>query len=90
MWGRRPTYSILPEFLEAVGGEIGVAHGVLDIAMAQGVLDGAGVLAVVGELVAAGVPEHVRMDGEGERGEFAGALKHLTKAHRGYGAATLS
>jgi hypothetical protein len=49
--------SILPELLEAVGGEVGVAHDVLDRA---------GVLAVVGELVVAGVVEHMRMAGEGE------------------------
>lgn len=40
-------------------------------------LDGAGVLAVVGEVVAAGVAQHVWVHGEGERGEFAGALKRL-------------
>jgi hypothetical protein len=42
------------------------------------------------KLGAAGVPEHVGMDGEGEQGEFAGALKHLTEADRDYGAAALS
>src|SRR3954452_11637692 len=39
---------------------------VLDVAVAQPLLQGAGVLAVVGQLEAAGAPEHVRVDGEGE------------------------
>src|SRR5437899_10349726 len=51
--------------------QLGVPGGVLDVAVAQPLLQGAGVHAVVGELEAAGVPEHVRVDGEGEVGRLA-------------------
>jgi hypothetical protein len=39
--------------------------------VSQPLLDRSGVVAVVGELEAAGVPEHVRVDGEGEAGLLA-------------------
>ena len=39
--------------------------------MSQPLLDRSGVVAVVGELVAAAVPEHARVDGEGEAGLLA-------------------
>ena len=39
-----------PEVIEAAGGELGVKGGMLDIAVPEVVLDGACVLAVVGEL----------------------------------------
>jgi hypothetical protein len=35
---------------------------VLNVLVAKIVLQGSGVVAVIGELVSAGVPEHVRMD----------------------------
>ena len=58
----------LPETLEPLGRELGVAHRVLDVAVAQLLPQGAGVRAVVDELEAADVPEHVRVDGGGEPG----------------------
>ena len=57
--------SSLPEVLEAVGGELGVAGGVLDVAMSEPFLDGAGVVLAVGEGEAAGMAQHVWVDGEG-------------------------
>ena len=52
-----------------VGG--GVADGVLDVAMAEVVLDQPGVRALVGQGVAAGVAQHVRIGGQGQPGPFA-------------------
>jgi hypothetical protein len=54
-------------------GHLGVANRVLDVAMAEVVLQCAGVLAVVGEVVAAGVAQHGRMNGEGQAGGLARA-----------------
>ena len=45
--------------LEARGSPLGVAHGVLDVAMAEVRLQDARVGALVGKLKATGVPEHV-------------------------------
>jgi hypothetical protein len=45
--------SILPEPIEAVGAQLGISHRVHDVAVAQEVLQRAGVDAVVGELEAA-------------------------------------
>jgi len=46
--------SVLPKPLEPVGRQLRVAHGVLDVLVPQVVLEGPGVVAVVGELVATG------------------------------------
>ena len=55
----------MPEVLEAMGGEFGVAGGVLDVAVAEPFLDGAGIVLAMGEGEAAGMAQHVGMDGEG-------------------------
>ena len=52
-----------------VGG--GVADGVLDVAVAEVVLDQPGVRALVGQGVAAGVAQHVRIGGQGQPGPLA-------------------
>jgi len=52
---------------------------VLDVLVAEVVLQGARVVSVVGKLEAAGVPQHVRMDGEWHLG---GLTKALDKPHR--------
>ena len=60
---RRPS-SIRPEPLEAVGGQLRVSDRVLDVPMPQIMLQCARVLAVIRELEAAGVPQHVRVHRE--------------------------
>ena len=50
--------------------------------MPEPFLDGAGILAVVGEGEPAGVPEHVRVDGEGEAGRLADRREQLAEAGR--------
>jgi hypothetical protein len=75
----------LPEVIEALGGELGVAGGVLDVAVPEPPLDGAGVVAGVGEGEAAGVPQHVRVDREGELGRYSDHRELLPEpgsAHR--------
>ena len=60
--------SILPEPIEAVGAQFGISHRVHDVAVAQEVLKRPGIDAVIGKLEAAGVAEHVRMNGKGKFG----------------------
>ncbi len=67
------TNLILPKSLEPLRTELGIAHCVRDIPMPEVLLDRARVVPFVGELVAGGVPEHMRMDREGQFRELAGA-----------------
>src|SRR5262245_66663513 len=57
-WRFHPTraLSVLPEPIEAVGAQLAISHRVHDVAVAEVVLQRAGVDAVVGELEAAGMP----------------------------------
>ena len=57
-----------------VGGKFGIAHGVLNILVSEVMLQGSRVVAVVSELIAAGVAKHVRMHGNGHLGGLAEAL----------------
>jgi hypothetical protein len=47
------------------------------------------VVAIVGQLEAAGVPQHVGMDGESNLGLYTGACDHLTDAIGAHRATTL-
>ena len=58
--------SVLPEVLESIRRHFGVSHRVHDVFVAHVVLERPSVVSVVGELVACGVPEHVRVDRERE------------------------
>src|SRR5262249_40752191 len=69
--------SILPEPIEAVRAQLGISHRVRDVAVAEVVLQRAGIDAVIGELEAAGVSEHVRMNGEGKFGQFPSPADHF-------------
>jgi len=53
----------LPKIFEPLRGQLGVPRRVLDVAMAEPFLDGAGVVAIVGH---SGVAQHVRVHGEGK------------------------
>jgi hypothetical protein len=52
---------ISPEVAEPVGRKLGVADGVLDVLVAEIMLQGSGIVPVVGKLIAARMPQHVRM-----------------------------
>ena len=52
---------ISPEVAEPVGRKLGVTDGVLDVLVAEIVLQGSGIVPVVGKLIAARMPQHVRM-----------------------------
>src|SRR5262249_14254780 len=63
---------IVPEFLEAIAAELGVTDGVLDVLVPEVVLDRPGVLTIVGQFEAGGMPQHVGMHGEVEAGHRPG------------------
>ena len=69
--------SVLPEPIEAVGAQFGIAHRVHDVAVAEEVLQRPSIDAVVGELEAAGMAQHVRMNGERKFGQFACPADHF-------------
>jgi hypothetical protein len=65
---------VSPEVSKRDRRKLGVSHGVLDRSMAEPILNGPRVAAGIGQGVAAGVPEHVGMDGKGEASARTDAL----------------
>jgi hypothetical protein len=64
--------SVLPEPLEPIRRQLRVPHRMLDVPVPEVVLDRPRVVAVVGELGAAGVAQHVRVHGNAELGRRSG------------------
>jgi hypothetical protein len=56
-----------PEVLETIGRQLGVAHCMLDVAVAQVSLQCPGIMPLVGEGEAAGMPQHMRVSLEADR-----------------------
>src|SRR5262245_44870581 len=81
LW-KPPQGALSPEVPEPLGRQLSVANGMLDILVTQVGLQGARIMAFVGEGEAAGVPQHVRVCLEAEPGFHAGALDHAGKACR--------
>src|SRR5262249_10073325 len=65
------------EPIKAVGAQLGIAHRVHNVAVAQEVLERSGIDAVIGKLEAAGVAQHVRMNGKGKLCQFSGPADHF-------------
>jgi hypothetical protein len=63
-----------PKVLERRRAQLRVARRVLERPTAEPILDASRVVAGIGERVAAGMPKHMGMDGEGEAGALADAL----------------
>jgi hypothetical protein len=59
-----PRLSILPKPVKPARGQLGVFDGVLNVPVAEVVLQGARVLPVIRQLEAAGMPQHVGMHRE--------------------------
>ena len=77
--GDMPTKTAVCQPLER-SGELGVEHGMLGILVPEIVLDSAGVLAVIGEFEAGGMPEHVWMDRHAQLGHVARTSEQLTES----------
>src|SRR5262245_8004769 len=69
--------SILSEPIEAVGAQLGISHRMRNVAVAEVVLQRAGVDAIVGELEAAAMAQHVRMSRERKSGQFSSPADHF-------------
>ena len=65
-----------PKILEPRRRQLSVAHGVLNVAVAEIGLQGARIVSSVRERVAAGVPERVRVSLERQLGDLASSLDH--------------
>src|SRR2546428_11101388 len=78
-----------PEVLEPVRCQLGVAHGVLDVLVPKPCLQRPGVVAGVGQGVAAAMPEHVRVYGKGHAGTLAETRKGVAEALGRHWAAAL-
>src|SRR5262249_58802653 len=70
------VWSIPPEVLEPVRRQLRIANRRHDRLMAQIVLDGPSVLAVIGELVTAGMAQHVAVDQEREASSLPSPRHH--------------
>src|SRR5665213_225740 len=75
--------SIPPESFETIRRQRGVGDRVLNVSVSEIMLDCAGVAAIVGEFIAAGMAQHVRMNLEREAGLDAQPCNHPTKAADG-------
>ena len=71
-----------PEILEPRRRQLGVADRVLNVLMTEVSLKRSGIVSLVGERVAAGVPEHVRVRLEAKLGPGARALNHAGETSR--------
>jgi hypothetical protein len=75
---------VIPKALEAICRQLLVMGGVLDILVSQVVLDGAGILAVVRQFKAGGMPEHMGMDGHPQLSCLTSAGYQLSKGGGGH------
>jgi hypothetical protein len=78
-----------PKIFEAIHCQFGIADSVLDILMTEVVLERASIMAIVRELVPAGMAEHVRVDAKWHLGGFAEALDKPVEAYGTYRPAAL-
>ena len=70
------TSSVFPEPLKPIRRQSRVAHRARYGAMPQVVLDRSRVLAVIGKLITAAMPQHVAMHEEGKLGSLASPGHH--------------
>ena len=83
MWVARSRRELVPpKILEPVGCHVGVPNGVLDVLVPEVVLQGARVVAIVGELEPAGMAKHVRVDREWHLGGLAEPLDEAVEPNR--------
>ena len=71
-----PPWSVPPKVLEPVGRHFGVPDRVLNVLVPEVVLQGARVVAIVGELEPAGMAKHVGVDREWHLGSEDSRLSH--------------
>ena len=82
--------SVLPEASEPVWRQLGVAHGVLDVLVAEVMLQRSRIDTLVCQLEAAGMAQHVRMYAKPHLGGLTEPLQHAAKADRAHGCPALA
>src|SRR5215471_4568987 len=80
---------VLPEALEARRRQLSIADRVLDVAVPEVGLKGAGIDSLIGQLIPAGVAQHVRVDREIEVGRDAKPGNQLAEAGSSEGRSSL-
>jgi hypothetical protein len=77
LWGLEPLNlsPLPPEVLEPIRRQLGIAHRVLDVLMAQVGLQGSRIMALIGKGESTGVPQHVRMSLEAQLSSHQRALQ---------------
>ena len=71
--------SLAPKVFEPRRCQLGIAHRVLDILVAEVGLQGARVVPIVREFITAGMPQHMRMRLEAQLRQSPGALDHSSE-----------
>src|SRR5262249_42030026 len=69
-----PPSSVPPKLLESVGRHFGVSDRVLDVLVPEVVLQGPGVMAIIGQFEPPGMAQHVGVDREWHLGSLTEAL----------------
>src|SRR5262245_8204465 len=69
-----------PEAEDPLGYKSGVSDGVLDVLVAEIVLQGSGIVSIVGKFIAARMPQHVRMQRERHLCGLAEPLDEMVEA----------
>src|SRR2546428_12248789 len=72
-----PPHSVIPEITKPMGCQFGVAHRVLNMAVPEILLNGAGIDAFVREVKATRMAEHMRMDRKRELCVYAGSQNNM-------------
>jgi hypothetical protein len=80
--GNRPSSSVSKKLLKSLRRQRRIPRRVLDVAMPKVGLDCARVVTVIGELVAAGMTEHVGVRLDTQVGIGASPLHHAGEARR--------
>ena len=68
-----PSSSVPPKIFEPVGRHFGVSDGVLNVLVAEVMLQGPRVVAIIGQLEPTRMAKHVRVDREWHLGDLAEA-----------------
>src|SRR5262245_14260381 len=87
---RAAALSVLPEVAEARWRKLGISNRVLDVLVPEIMLQSPRVVTVIGEFEAAGVAEHVGMDGEWHLRRLPEPRNHPAEGNRAHGRSPLA
>ena len=85
----RPPCLVFPEVSKPIRRKLAVSDGVLDVLVAEIVLQGSGIVPIVGKLIPARMSQHVRMQRERHPCGFAEPLDEMVEADGAHWSAAL-